>query len=132
MIDDQDFCVFPLSGDIPSNPFRCRSETTRGPQSLLHAILAVSYFHAGRQSSRTDLLPFDVVDHQNTALKLYRDELDTYTSSQGPQLLDTVMVLFLSYVRRHTRPPCTHSIRSFINIKLVNTICFWELDYSYL
>jgi hypothetical protein len=100
MVDDQDFCVIPLSGDVPSNPFRCRSETSRGSQSLLDAILAVSCYHAGRQARKGDELPFDVVDHQNTALKLYRDELDTYTGSKGLELLDTTMVLFLYNVRR--------------------------------
>ncbi|RDW58181.1 hypothetical protein BP6252_13592 [Coleophoma cylindrospora] len=92
---DQDFCVVPLSGDVPSNPFRCRSETSRGSQSLLHAILAVSCYHAGRQASKGDYPPSDVFDHQNTAIQLYRNELNTYTGSQAVQLLDTTMVLFL-------------------------------------
>jgi hypothetical protein len=92
-----------MSGDVPSNPFRCRSETSRGSQSLLHAILAVSCYHAGRQLSKDDYSPLDVVDRQNTAIKLYRDELDTYIGSQGVQLLDTTMVLFLFNVRKQ---PC--------------------------
>lgn len=90
----------PLSGDIPSNPFRYRSENSHGSQSLLHAILAVSCYHVGRQASKDEYPPFDVFDHHNTAINLYRNELDTYTGSQGMQLLDTTMVLFLFYVRR--------------------------------
>jgi Fungal specific transcription factor domain len=90
----------PLSVDIPSNPFRCRSETSRGSQPLLHAILAVSCYHASRQANKDEYSPIDVVDHQNTALKLYHDQLDTYNGSQGVQLLDTTMVLFLFKVRR--------------------------------
>jgi hypothetical protein len=90
----------PLSSDLPSNPFRCRSEAARGSKSLLHAILALSYYHAGRQMGNSDYPPSDVIDHQNTALKLYHDQLDTYTESQGVQLLDTAMVLFLFNVCR--------------------------------
>jgi hypothetical protein len=90
----------PLSGDVPSNPFRCRSETSRGCPSLLHAVLAVSCYHAGRQASEGENPIFDVVDHQNTAIKLYSNELDAYTGLQGVQLLDTMMVLFLFNVRK--------------------------------
>lgn len=101
MVDDQKFCVIPLSGDVLSNPFRCRPETSRGSQSLLHAILAVSCYHAGRQKS-SDVYPLcDALNHEHTAVTLYRDEVDNYTGSQGVQLLDTAMVLFLSNVRRH-------------------------------
>jgi len=89
----------PLSGDIASNPFRYRSEACHGSQSLLNAILAVSCYHAGRQASEDDYPPIDLFDHHNTAIYLYRNELDTYTGSQGMQLLDTTMVLFLFYVR---------------------------------
>ncbi|KAE9367713.1 hypothetical protein N431DRAFT_416495 [Stipitochalara longipes BDJ] len=92
---DQDFCVVPLSGDVASNPFRHRLETSSGFQSLFHAILAVSCYHAGRQASNNDYPPSDVIDYQNTAVKLYRDELDTCAASPRVQLLDTTMVLFL-------------------------------------
>ena len=98
-VDDQDFCIVPLSRDIPSNPLRCRVETCRGSGSLLHAILAVSCYHAGRQGSMDDYPVTDVVDHQNTAVELYRKELNACTQSHGMQLLDTTMVLFLFRVR---------------------------------
>ncbi|KAH6646199.1 fungal-specific transcription factor domain-containing protein [Truncatella angustata] len=91
---DQDFCVMPLSGDVASNPFRCRSETFRGSRPLLHAVIAVSSYHAGRISTTGDYPPF--FDHQNTAVRLYRDALDTcIESTSGLQLLDTAMVIFL-------------------------------------
>lgn len=95
LVDDQDFCVVPLSGDVSSNPFRCQLGTSSGSQSLLHAILAVSCYHAGRQENKGDYSPSDVVDHHTAAVTLYRNELDTYTGSKGVQLLDTTMVLFL-------------------------------------
>jgi hypothetical protein len=93
--DNQEFCVVPLSVDILCNPFRCRPEVSRGSQSLLHAILAVSCYHAGRQASEGSYPRQVIIDHRNTAVKLYRNELDTCTGSQGTQLLDTAMVLFL-------------------------------------
>ncbi|OKL56438.1 hypothetical protein UA08_08160 [Talaromyces atroroseus] len=89
---DQEFCITPLSGDIPSNPLRCRLETCRASRSLLHAILAVSCYHAGRQGSKDDYPITDVADHQNTAVELYRKEQNM---SYGVQLLDTTIVLFL-------------------------------------
>ncbi|KIW11191.1 hypothetical protein PV08_10491 [Exophiala spinifera] len=92
---DQEYCVMPLSGDIPSNPFRCRSHTSQGSRFLLHAILAVSCYHTSRQSTAEGSPPSpDVVNHQNTATQLYRHELDVYHGSQGVRLLDTTLVLF--------------------------------------
>ncbi len=41
----------------------------------------------------------DVLDHQNTAVQLYRKELETYDGSQGVRLLDTTLVLFTLNVR---------------------------------
>ena len=72
---------------------------SHGSPSLLHAILAVSCYHAGRRPANGHYPWLDIADHRNTAIKLYRDELDTYTGSQGVQLLDTTMVLFLFHVR---------------------------------
>jgi len=92
---DQDFCVVPLSGDVASNPFRNQKAALAGSQSLLHAILAVSCYHAGRQASNDDYPPSDVIDHQQTAVKLYRDELDACAGSPGVSLLDTTMIFFL-------------------------------------
>lgn len=90
----------PLSGDIPSNPFRCRSHTSQGSRFLLHAILALSCYHTSRQSTAEGSLPSpDVTDHQNTATQLYRHELDNYHGPQGVRLLDTTLVLFTLNVR---------------------------------
>lgn len=98
--DDQEFCITPLSGDILSNPLRCRLEACRESRSLLHAVLAVSCYHAGRKGGRNYYPTDDVVDHQNTAVGLYRKELDACAESHGLQLLDTTMVLFLFRVGR--------------------------------
>ncbi|PMD40625.1 hypothetical protein L207DRAFT_554328 [Hyaloscypha variabilis F] len=92
---DQDFCIVPLSGDVPSNPFRYQLDNSSGSQSLLHAILAVSCYHAGRQTSNGDYPSSDVINHQNTAVKLYHEELNSFTGPPGVQILDTTMVLFL-------------------------------------
>lgn len=94
--DDQDFCVVPLSGDILSNPLRCRIETCHESRSLLHAILAVSCYHAGRRDNKNGDSDADVNDHHHTAETLYRKELDVYTDlPHGVRLLDTTMILFL-------------------------------------
>lgn len=94
--DDQEFCIVPLSGDILSNPLRCRIEACHESQSLLHAILAVSGYHSGRQVNKNDLSAADVNDHHNTAENLYRQELDAYADlPQGVRLLDTTMILLL-------------------------------------
>ncbi|EXJ80644.1 hypothetical protein A1O3_06928 [Capronia epimyces CBS 606.96] len=92
---DREFCVLPLSRDIQSNPFRCRSQTSQGSQFLLHAILALSCYHTTRQPTIEGTRPSaDVVDHQNTAIQLYRKELENYHGAQGVRLLDTTLVLF--------------------------------------
>lgn len=94
--DDQVFCIVPLSGDILSNPLRCRIETCHESRSLLHAILAVSCYHSGRRENKNDYSTADANDHRNTAETLYRRELDAFTDlPQGVRLLDTTMILFL-------------------------------------
>ncbi|KAH8196980.1 hypothetical protein TruAng_008839 [Truncatella angustata] len=56
--------------------------------------MSVSSYHAGRISTTGDYPPF--FDHQNTAIRLYRNALDTcIESTSGVQLLDTAMVIFL-------------------------------------
>jgi hypothetical protein len=66
----------------------------------MHAILAVSSYHASRQVSRDDYSLVNIADHQNTAIKLYDEEILNFTTSKGPQLLDTTMLFFMSKVSR--------------------------------
>lgn len=66
----------------------------------MHAVLAVSSYHAGRQVSRDDYSLVNIVNHQNTAIKLYDEEIINFTMSKWPQLLDTTMLLFMFKVSR--------------------------------
>lgn len=61
----------------------------------MHAVLAVSSYHAARQVRGDDYSLVNVVDHQNAAIKLYDEEILNFTVSKGPQLLDTTMLLFM-------------------------------------
>ncbi|EED12918.1 hypothetical protein TSTA_054290 [Talaromyces stipitatus ATCC 10500] len=90
---DQEFCVIPLSGDIPSNPLRCRIETCHRSRSLLHAILAVSCYHARRQE-KSGYLNSEIDDHYKAAQNLYHKDLDS-DLTRTVHLLDTTMILFL-------------------------------------
>lgn len=96
--DDHEFCVIPLSRDVLSNPFRCHLKSNGQPQSLLHAIITVSVYHADKHRNQAINLPSNIIDHRNIATKLYRDELDTYSESRRIKLLDTTMIIFLFHV----------------------------------
>ncbi|CRG87158.1 hypothetical protein PISL3812_04174 [Talaromyces islandicus] len=123
---DQNYCIVPLSGDIPSNPFRCRLEISHQPSALMHAVLAVSSYHAGRQLRRDDSSLVNVIDHQNAAMKLYDEEILHFTVSKGPQLLDTTMLLFMFKATQSAFSNWSTSIsNAFHLLKLLGGPEFW-------
>lgn len=86
---NQEFCVWPLTQDCLSNPFRIQKDSCEGSDFLLHAVLALASQHIAKKDRSTSLLA-TTLDHQATALTLFRQAL-THTSPF--MLLDTILLL---------------------------------------
>jgi hypothetical protein len=85
-------------GDMPSNPFRYRTDAVQGAEYLQHAVLALSCHHIDLSSLRSDQIDRHsktVLDHGRTALRLFRQSLNSETVSRmSGSLLDTILILF--------------------------------------
>lgn len=88
IIDDQEFCIMPLTHDFAANPFRFTVETSRCSQLLLHCILALSYKHIHRD---TGTCLNESRMHKSKALQMLKD-LDG-TAPLEPNFLDAVLLL---------------------------------------
>ncbi|RDW86608.1 uncharacterized protein DSM5745_03250 [Aspergillus mulundensis] len=64
---DSEFCVLPLTSDMPINPLRCQRQTSQGSSLLFHSILALCCQHlkglTGSGSAEAD-------EHRRKALQL--------------------------------------------------------------
>lgn len=89
-IDDSEYCVLPLTGDIPGtvNPFRCERPTSKLSGLLIHAILALCCQHSehlvGRKSD-------EAAEHRRKAVQLLESALKTRPVLN---LLDPILILF--------------------------------------
>ncbi|KAL2818166.1 fungal-specific transcription factor domain-containing protein [Aspergillus cavernicola] len=87
---DSEYCVLPLTGDIPGavNPFRCERQTSKLSGLLIHAILALCCQHSerlvGNQSS-------EAAEHRRKAVQLLESALK---SRPVLSLLDPILILF--------------------------------------
>lgn len=81
--------MLPLTQDCLSNPFRVQKNSCEDSTFLLHAVLALASQHIAKKDRSTSLL-VETLDHQATALKLFRQAL-THTSPFT--LLDTLLLL---------------------------------------
>ena len=108
--DNAEFCVIPLTFDLPVNPFRYRTEILKRSPCLLHAVLALACHHTDRHSTPTagrrksGHISEVSLSHGQHALQLFRHAFDWQNVSQmGSALLDTIIALFSFDVS--TRPP---------------------------
>jgi len=69
-VDDQEFCVWPLTRDFETNPFRYNIETGRAFPLLWHSMLALSYKHIHRE---TGACLVEAKVHKRKALQLLKD-----------------------------------------------------------
>ncbi|KIV86490.1 hypothetical protein PV11_02101 [Exophiala sideris] len=94
---NNEFCVIPLTLDLPMNPFRYRTDASLKPGYLLHAVLALSCHHTNNSSltNKGNQLSETVLDHGRTALQLFRQALNSDNVSKlSSSLLDTIVILF--------------------------------------
>ncbi|KAK2762974.1 hypothetical protein CKAH01_16005 [Colletotrichum kahawae] len=99
-VDDQEFCVLPLTSDFDANPFRCGSLNWKKSDILLHSILALSYRHINRVTGKCGR---EASQHKTTALKMLEERQRsgrTQTAENG--LLEAVLILFTLNVRANT------------------------------
>ncbi|KAJ5944052.1 fungal-specific transcription factor domain-containing protein [Penicillium verrucosum] len=83
---NMEFCTIPLTSDLQMNPFRYRRTIVPEPMFLVHAVMALAGHHV--KSPSTD-------DHHYTALKLFRESLNTPANlGDGSSMLDAIMILF--------------------------------------
>lgn len=89
-IDDSEFCVLPLTGDIPGavNPFRCKRQTSQRSRLLFHSILALCCQHLGRLAGSW---PSEAAEHRRKAVQLLECALQ---SSPVLSLLEPIVILF--------------------------------------
>lgn len=87
--DDQYFCVIPLSGDCPSNPFRFRMNRIGESPYLLHAVMAIASQHIAKQNNDS-IMAAQTRNHWSTAIKLFSSALET---PEYRSILDTLIVL---------------------------------------
>lgn len=89
-IDDSEFCVLPLTGDIPGavNPFRCKRQTSQRSRLLFHSILALCCQHLGRLAGSW---PSEAAEHRRKAVQLLECALQ---SSPVLSLLEPILILF--------------------------------------
>ncbi len=94
ILDDLEFCKYPVTNDFSVNPYRYRPETTKGSKHLLHAILAITS-HFRLRSPTQNAPPTDALHHKNTAVVLYQGALmQTDLYNNGLSLLDTTLALW--------------------------------------
>ena len=94
VLDDQEFCHYPITYNLNTNPYRCRPETSRGSRFLLHAILAYAS-HIRLRLPLQKEPPEDALVHKNTALQFFRDARENEISSADRMsLLDTALLLW--------------------------------------
>ncbi|EXJ68814.1 uncharacterized protein A1O5_07745 [Cladophialophora psammophila CBS 110553] len=94
---NNEFCVIPLTLDLPLNPFRYRTAAVQRSGYLLHAVLALSCHHIDNSSSsgNGDQLSETVLDHGRIALQLFRRALNSDSvAPMSSSLLDTIVILF--------------------------------------
>ena len=100
--DNNEFCVIPLTLDLPVNPFRFRTEALKRSEYLLHAVLALSCHHTENSSftRKQNQLSDTVLDHSRIALQLFRQALNSDNIGRASSsLLDTIVILFSLDVR---------------------------------
>jgi hypothetical protein len=99
ILDDIQFCKYPITDDFGVNPYRYRPETTKGSRHLLHSILAITS-HFRLRSPTQPTPPAEALDHKNTAMVLYQSALtETDLYKNGLSLLDTALALWQLEVR---------------------------------
>ncbi|KAL4906341.1 fungal-specific transcription factor domain-containing protein [Aspergillus multicolor] len=90
---DSEFCILPLTSDMPINPFRCQHQTpgSQGSSLLFHSVLALCCQHleglTGSGSAEAD-------EHRRKALQLLDGALQSKTIQDGFHLLDPILILF--------------------------------------
>ncbi|KAJ3550925.1 hypothetical protein NPX13_g11446 [Xylaria arbuscula] len=104
-IDDQEFCVLPLTHDFEANPFRFDPKTGRGSQLLLHCILAISYKHISRGNGRYSR---EAKAYKKTAFRLLNEaEGTTLSNPLQANHLDALLILMTLDCATSARGPWT-------------------------
>ncbi|KAL7783097.1 fungal-specific transcription factor domain-containing protein [Trichoderma ceciliae] len=93
---DTELCTLPLTFDFSANPFRCMTDSSHGPQYLIHALLAFSIQHVSRLGNGTCK---ESTDQQIAAYKYSATDLCAMALLIAPAstknfVLDTILVLF--------------------------------------
>ncbi|KIW23928.1 uncharacterized protein PV07_12089 [Cladophialophora immunda] len=95
---NNEFCLIPLTLDMPANPFRSRMNALQKSGYLLHAVLALACHHTDHSSlssSGRHQLSETVLNHGQIALQLFRQALNNDNVNQiAASLLDTIITLF--------------------------------------
>lgn len=88
--DDSEYCVLPLTGDIPGavNPFRCDRQSSPLSGLLVHAILALCCQHRRSSVERSS---GEAAEHRRKAFQLLEHALK---SRPVLNLLDPILILF--------------------------------------
>lgn len=89
LLDDEEFCVVPLTRDCQANPFRVHTASLKQHPFLLHAILAISSHHLSKLN-KCDITAMEMHNHRSTALHLFSQVLE---QPNPLPLLDTILIL---------------------------------------
>ena len=89
LLDNEEFCVLPLTRDCQTNPFRIPESDLEGADFLLHAILATSSHFLAKRNNDPTLLA-KMYDHQSMAMQSFGQAL---SHSKSTKLFDTLMLL---------------------------------------
>ncbi|KAF5858061.1 hypothetical protein ETB97_004904 [Aspergillus alliaceus] len=94
---NRQFCALPITSDFPYNPFRCQTRGLDTSTGLLHAFLAIAYYHIDRESPHVEYSA-EMNFHKGAARKLCETELKDKTLlrpiSSFSNLINTIAVLF--------------------------------------
>lgn len=91
---DAEFCILPITSDIPVNPFRIHSQSWQRSPLLLHAVLALCWQHI--HHSTPGAWAQEATNHREKAVELldYVSSPDSPLTNTDLSLLDSILVLF--------------------------------------
>ncbi|GKZ23479.1 hypothetical protein AbraIFM66951_008513 [Aspergillus brasiliensis] len=88
---DSEFCVLPLTSDIPVNPFRCQRQLPQGSHILFHSILALCCQHLKRLTGSWSA---EAEEHRRKAVQLLEGALQSKQANDQFHLLEPILILF--------------------------------------
>ncbi|KIW11120.1 hypothetical protein PV08_10420 [Exophiala spinifera] len=127
---DQEFCKYPITIDLDTNPFRYRRETSRGSKHLFHAIIALAC-HYRKDYRRDKPPPLEFYEHKNQSVVLYKEALQgSQIQHQSLPALDTLLALWcIDTTEAALNDWRTHLSNAYALLELAGGVNTWSLSF---